>query len=114
MRGAIGNASAPVAIGILLASPFWAGAIRVARYLGFELGRQVFPEVGSNKVDLAAAPRRLFVATLQLTIVIAVGAPLVAITQPFLPPFVGPIVLLLIIGILAISFCQPLWSLNQG
>lgn len=93
-----------IAVGILLAAPFWAGAIRVARYLGFELGRQVFPEVVSTKVDLAAAPRRLFVATLQLTIVIAVGAPLVAITQPFLPPFVGLVVLLLITGILAISF----------
>ncbi|HEY2759269.1 MAG TPA: cation:proton antiporter, partial [Pirellulales bacterium] len=100
-----------IAGGILIASPFWLGAIRVARYLGFELAQRVFPS-GGKRIDLAAAPRRLLVATLQLAIVIAVGVPLVAITQPFLPRFIGPIVLLLLLALLAISFWKDATNLQ--
>ena len=66
------------------------GAIRVARYLGFELANRVFPTSGPHQVDLAAAPRRLLVTTLQLTIVTAIGIPLMAITQPFIPGYICP------------------------
>jgi monovalent cation:H+ antiporter-2, CPA2 family len=101
-----------IGCGILLAAPFWTGAIRVARYLGFELARQVFPDAARDKVDFAAAPRRLLVATLQLSIVIAVGAPLVVVTQPFLPPLIGPGVLLLIVAILAFAFWREATNLQ--
>ncbi len=36
-------------------------------------------------MDLAAAPRRALVVTLQLALVLLVGLPLFALTQPFLP-----------------------------
>ena len=88
----------------LLSAPFWIGMVRVARYLGFELAGRVFPNVGREQVDLAAAPRRLLVVMLQIAIVLAVGVPLVAITQPFLPPFRGAAALLFVVVLLAIAF----------
>ncbi len=87
-----------------LSAPFWVGAIRVARYLGFELATRVFPAAGGQQLDLAAAPRRLLTVTLQLAIVLAVGIPLVALTQPFVPPLRGAAVLLLVIAMLAVVF----------
>ena len=73
---------------------------------------RVFPSGGRQQVDLAAAPRRLLVATLQLAIVIAVGVPLIAITQPFLPRFIGPLVLLFVVVLLAISFWKNATNLQ--
>jgi CPA2 family monovalent cation:H+ antiporter-2 len=87
-----------------LTVPFWIGMIRVARYVGFALATQVFPAARQKQVDLAAAPRRLLVVTLQLAMVLVVGAPLVAITQPFLPPFRGAAVLLFVLLLLAVAF----------
>jgi len=53
------------------------------------LSVRAFPEPESAKLDLAAAPRRAFVVAIQLTALLVVGAPLVAITQPFLPMGIG-------------------------
>jgi CPA2 family monovalent cation:H+ antiporter-2 len=88
----------------LVSAPFWIGMVRVARYLGFELAARAFPTVATEQLDLAAAPRRLLVVTLQLAIVLVVGVPLVAITQPFLPAFRGAIVLSLLLLFLAFAF----------
>jgi K+:H+ antiporter len=88
----------------LLSFPFAIGLIGIARYLGYELAVRVFPAAASGKLDLAAAPRRLLVVTLQLAIVIAIGLPLVAMTQPFMPPFRGAVVLLVVLLVLAIPF----------
>ena len=85
---------AVVMAALAASSPFWIGMIRVARYLGFELADRVFPTAQKGALDLAVAPRRLLVVTLQLAIVVVVGFPLVAITQPFLPPLRGAAVLL--------------------
>ncbi len=93
-----------VASAVLLSAPFALGLIRTARTLGFDLASAVFPAGAQNEVDLAAAPRRLLVVTLQLGIVALVGWPLVAITQPFLPPLRGAGVLLLVLVFLAIAF----------
>jgi CPA2 family monovalent cation:H+ antiporter-2 len=93
-----------VAGAALLTAPFWFGMVRVARYLGFELATRVFPPADREHTDLAAAPRRLLVVTLQLAIVLLLGVPLVAITQPFLPPFRGAAVLLLVLLLLAAAF----------
>ena len=61
---------------IAVSSPFWIGMIRTARFLGQELANRAFPTVGAGRLDTADAPRRLLVVTLQLLIVMAVGAPL--------------------------------------
>jgi CPA2 family monovalent cation:H+ antiporter-2 len=72
----------------------------------------VFPATTKQKVDLAAAPRRLLVAMLQLAIVVVVGLPLVAVTQPFLPPFRGAAVLLFVLALLAIPFWRGATNLQ--
>jgi CPA2 family monovalent cation:H+ antiporter-2 len=101
-----------VAGAAVLVAPFAIGMIRVARYLGFELSNRVFPAAGSQQIDLAAAPRRLLVAILQLAIVVVVGLPLVAITQPFLPPFRGAVVLLFLLLLLVVPFWRGATNLQ--
>lgn len=95
-----------------LSAPFVIGMVRVARFLGFELAYRAFPEEKRNQLDLAAAPRRLLVVTLQLAIVLAVGVPLVAVTQPFLPAFRGAAVLLFVLLILAVAFWRGATNLQ--
>jgi CPA2 family monovalent cation:H+ antiporter-2 len=93
------------ALGALaIASPFLVGMLRMARFLGFEIANLAFPPANKTAPDLAAAPRRLLVVTVKLAIVVVVGLPLVAITQPFLPPLQGAVVLVLVLALLAISF----------
>jgi CPA2 family monovalent cation:H+ antiporter-2 len=55
----------------------------------------------TGKVDLAAAPRRALATALQLAILLAVGVPLVALTQPFLPS--APGAALLAVGLVALG-----------
>jgi CPA2 family monovalent cation:H+ antiporter-2 len=93
-----------VLVAAAVSAPFLIGLVGIARYLGFELATGVFPATGDKSVDLAAAPRRLLVVTLQLALVLAVGVPLIAITQPFLPPFRGAAVLMFVLALLAIAF----------
>ncbi len=101
-----------VAGAAILAAPFWIGLVRMARYLGFELAALAFPAVGREQLDLAAAPRRLLIVTLQLAIVLAIGVPLIAITQPFVPPFRGAAVLLFVLLLLAVPFWRGATNLQ--
>jgi CPA2 family monovalent cation:H+ antiporter-2 len=98
------SALAVVAAAAAVSSPFWIGMLRVAKFLGLELAQRAFPSVDGKSVDLAAAPRRLLVVTVQLAVVVLVGFPLVAITQPFLPPFRGAVVLAGVLLLSALSF----------
>ena len=93
-----------VAATLAVSSPFWIGMLRVVRFLAAELAERVFPPGRQGDVDLAAAPRRLLIVAAQSAIVLLVGAPLVAITQPFLPPLRGALLLALIVGYLAFVF----------
>ena len=88
---------------LVVAAPFLVGLLSVARILGFEIAGLAFPPA-TSALDYAAAPRKLLVVTVQLAIVVVVGLPLVAITQPFLPPLPGAVVLLLALSLLAVSF----------
>jgi len=93
-----------VALTVALALPFFWSALRSARKLGFALAEGAFPRKGD--VDLAEAPRRALRATLNLTILFAAGAPLVAMTQPFLPRSI-PFALVLVIGVALLAL--PFW-----
>jgi monovalent cation:H+ antiporter-2, CPA2 family len=95
-----------------LAMPFFWGALRVARRLGAVLAEGAFPASG-NGVDLADAPRRALRATLELAILFAAGAPLVALTQPFLPtqfPFAAALVVG--VALLALPFWRSATNLD--
>jgi monovalent cation:H+ antiporter-2, CPA2 family len=95
-----------------MAIPFSVGIIRVARRLGVSLAERALPASANGKVDLAAAPRRVLVVTLQLASVLIVGIPLLAITQPFLPGFQGAIVLGIILLALGVGFWRSATNLQ--
>ncbi len=95
-----------------LGLPFLVGVVRVARRLGGELAAAALPLRGSGKVDLAAAPRRVLLVTLQVVIVLLVGAPIVAITQPFFTGFTGPLIILGLLVVLGIAFWRSATNLQ--
>jgi CPA2 family monovalent cation:H+ antiporter-2 len=81
-----------------LSVPFLGGIVRTGRVLGDGLSRRAFPEPQAGRLDLAAAPRRALIVAIQFATVVLVGAPLVAVTQPFLPAFMGVVLLLVMIA----------------
>jgi CPA2 family monovalent cation:H+ antiporter-2 len=96
----------------VVALPFCVGVVRLARALGTLLAETAFPAVAGSRLDRAAAPRRALVVTLQLASVLGVGAPLVAITQPFLPGFLGAGVLLVLLAVLGVGFWRSTTNLQ--
>ena len=94
------RAASLVAAG-LVALPFLLGIVRVSRTLAAVLAAAVLPVKESGGVDLAAAPRRAFVVALQLAVVVLVGGPLLALTQPFVPVLVHA--LLVLVGLVALA-----------
>lgn len=101
-----------IAGAVVLGVPFCLGLVRQARNLGLDLAEMALPRAGQGQLDLAAAPRRAFVVTLQLAVVLAVGAPLIAITQPFLPAFQGAAVLLIVLAVLTVAFWRSATNLQ--
>jgi CPA2 family monovalent cation:H+ antiporter-2 len=101
-----------IVVAILLAAPFFLGVIRVGRKLGLTLAELVLPAGGESRVDFAAAPRRLFVVTLELVIVVMVGAPLLALTRPFLPGAQGGVLIVLLIAVLGVAFWRSATNLQ--
>ena len=85
--------------------PLMFGIITSARALGRILASRAFPDVQPGKVDPADAPRRALVIVVQIAVVIAVGIPVVAITQPFLPAHQG----LAVLAVLTLILFLALW-----
>jgi CPA2 family monovalent cation:H+ antiporter-2 len=100
-----------VAAGAALAAPFLVGIVRVGRALGFELAALMLPP--KPGVDTSVAPRRLLGVTLQLAFVLVVGVPLVAFTQPFVPGAFGPVIVVGLGSLLAVSFWRSAQNLQQ-
>jgi CPA2 family monovalent cation:H+ antiporter-2 len=101
-----------LAVTAVLCVPFGIGIIRCVQSLGFTLAVAALPPEERTRVDLADAPRRVLVVTLQLAVLLVVGAPLIAITQPFLPPFQGAAVFALALVALAIAFWRSATNLQ--
>ena len=95
---------AVLAAAFAVAGPFCVGVVRVARRLGVTLAEAALPELRGPGKLTAAAPQRALLVTLQLVIVLLVGLPLLAVTQPFVPGPAGAIVLLLALVVLGIAF----------
>ena len=89
----------------LIAAPLIYGLITSAKSLGNHLARRAFSDAQKGKVDPADAPRRALVILVQIAVLLAVGIPVVAITQPFLPPNQGAFVL----GLLTLLMLVALW-----
>lgn len=99
--------SALVVVGVLLLSPFLFGVFRLARAIAAQLAEVALPP-SAGGLDLGRAPRSAFIATLQLLIVGIIGIPILAATQPFLPPFRGGFVFAALIGLLAVAFWRSI------
>jgi CPA2 family monovalent cation:H+ antiporter-2 len=102
-----------IAGAILLAVPFAVGLMRSVRRLGQTLAGLVLPAVEPGRLDMAAAPRRAFVVTLQVVMALLVGLPLMLVTQPFLPWPVGVAVLAAVLALLGISFWRSAANLDE-
>ncbi|KFE65334.1 cation:proton antiporter [Hyalangium minutum] len=101
-----------IAGAVILALPFLVGIVRVARRLAGELAAVALPLRAEGKTDLAAAPRRVLVLTLQVIIVLLVGAPVVAFTQPFLRGYTGPLIVLGLLGVLGVALWRSTTNLH--
>ena len=95
-----------------LALPFCVGIVRLSRKLGVLLAEAALPTSPTGRVDLAAAPRRMLLVALQLGSLLAVGVPLVAVTQPFLPGFQGALLLLVLTLVLGVGFWRGATNLE--
>jgi CPA2 family monovalent cation:H+ antiporter-2 len=101
-----------IAGAIVVAVPLIVGMTRIARFLGLTLALRALPAAQEGKVDLALAPRRVLVVTLQLGIVLLVGIPLLAVTQPFVPPLRSAGVLIVVLALLGVGFWRSAMNLQ--
>ena len=101
-----------VAAGVALMAPFAAGVLRVSRRLGSTLAAAALPQAREGAPDLAAAPRRALVVTLQIGVLLVVGIPLVSITQPFLGGPEGAYALVAVLLLLGIAFWRSAANLQ--
>ncbi|MDB4932905.1 MAG: Regulator of conductance [Myxococcaceae bacterium] len=99
-----------LAAAVLLCAVFAAAIFRVARRLGVALAEAALPRTPG--VDLAVAPRRALVVTLQIALTLLAGAPLVALSQPFLPGAQAALVLGLVVATLLRTFWRDANELN--
>lgn len=93
---------------VALSMPFVLGVVRVARTFGATVADDALVDTGEGH-DVGtnprtSAPRRALVVAVQLAVVIFAGVPLVALTQPFVPPLYGVAALGVIVAVLAVSF----------
>jgi CPA2 family monovalent cation:H+ antiporter-2 len=108
-----GVATAAVIAGAgLLAVPFCLGIMAVGRRLGTVLAERALPRRDAGELDLALAPRRAFVVTLQVACVLLVGLPLFALTQPFVPVLPSLAVLAVVVAVLGVVFWRSATDLE--
>jgi CPA2 family monovalent cation:H+ antiporter-2 len=101
-----------MAVAIALGIPLVAGVVRVARRLGASIAETALPAALEGRVDLAAAPRRALVVTLQLALVLLTGLPLLAITQPVLGGAYAPVVFVVLLVVLGVAFWRGATNLQ--
>jgi CPA2 family monovalent cation:H+ antiporter-2 len=102
-----------LAAGLIPASPFLLGVFRNARTLGGLLAAASIPHSEPGQVDLGLAPRSVLTLALQLGVVLAVGVPLLAVTQPFLPFGFSLIVLAVLLIALGVFFWKSAVNLQE-
>jgi CPA2 family monovalent cation:H+ antiporter-2 len=95
----------------LLAAPFCVGILRVSRRLAMTLAEIALPR-SEEGLDLGAAPRRALVVALQLGLLLLVGMPLLAVTQPFRRGFHAAELLFLGVVILVVALWRTVADLE--
>ncbi len=95
---------------MLLTVPFMVGMFQMAGGMAQILAHAALPQ--SGRLDRAAAPRSALVVTFEIVILLVVGLPMLAITQPFLPPLRGGVLLVIILIVLSILVWRRLRNLD--
>jgi CPA2 family monovalent cation:H+ antiporter-2 len=98
---------------VLVTAPLAVGVFRSSRQLAQTLALRALPGAQHGSLDLAHAPRIALFVTLHLAILLLVGAPVVAITQPFLPPLRGALLLAFIAIVLLIGIYRSATRLQD-
>jgi CPA2 family monovalent cation:H+ antiporter-2 len=99
-------------VALVLAAPFLVGLVRNTRVLGAMLAESVLPRAETGRADTAEAPRRALRAALQIIVALGVGAPMLALVQPFFPSYVGPALLGLVLAVLGVGFWKSAENLQ--
>ena len=104
--------SVTIAAAAVVAGPLVVGIFRLAGGLALALADVALPATGRGKPDLAEAPRRALVVTVQLTLVLLVGLPVIALTQPFVPTWAAVAVLGALLVLLGVLFWRSAINLQ--
>ena len=86
---------------VVVLVPLLIGLLRTARRLGLTLAFDAFPAAARGP-DLAAAPRRVLMVTLQLIIVAIAALAIIVATQAFLPPLRAVLVVTISMSVLLV------------
>ncbi|MCC7385428.1 MAG: cation:proton antiporter [Deltaproteobacteria bacterium] len=106
----VGEALAAVA-GAVLSTPFVVGILRCARALAALCSEEIFARAQGSG-DLTGASRRALVVAIYLGVLLLIGAPLVALTQPVLSTYQGALFLVLAIGVASLAFWRSARTLH--
>jgi CPA2 family monovalent cation:H+ antiporter-2 len=98
---------------VLVTAPLAVGVFRSSRQLAQTLALRALPGAQQGSLDLAHAPRIALFVTLHMAILLLVGAPVVAITQPFLPPLRGALLLTFVAIVLLIGIYRSATRLQD-
>jgi CPA2 family monovalent cation:H+ antiporter-2 len=91
-------------------TPFALGIVTIARLLGSRMAARALPGNFSMRPN---APQRALIVTFELGAVLLVGAPLVALTAPFLPPLYGAALLFCVLLVLTIAIWRRAADLQE-
>ena len=101
-----------VSLGVGLGLILFVGVLRNGQRLARAIAALVLPLGEAGKLDLGSAPRRAFTLVLELVLALAVGMPLMAFVQPFLPLSSGMLVLALILSVLTFAAWRSIANLQ--
>lgn len=96
----------------LLALPIAYGLWRTIAALGQELALRALPRVEADQVDFAQAPRRAFIVSLQLGLLVVISLPVLALTQPFVPGLPGAALLAVLLVVSGLAFWRSTGELQ--
>ncbi|MBA3546720.1 MAG: cation:proton antiporter [Nannocystis sp.] len=101
-----------LSLGFCLGLILFFGVLRRGQRLAGAIAGLVLPLGEAGKLDLGSAPRRAFTLVLELVLALAVGMPLMAFVQPFLPLSSGMLVLALILSVLTFAAWRSITNLQ--
>jgi CPA2 family monovalent cation:H+ antiporter-2 len=101
-----------VSTAALACAPFATGIVIQARRLALVVAESVFPPRAEHSVDTAHAPRGALTAALHVALLGAIGLPILAALQPFIPSSSGAVALLLALGAVGFVFWRSIAHLQ--